>query len=861
MGILGALFAGVSGLDVYSNSIEVVGNNIANANTSGFKASRAEFSDILASSLSGSSSGSQIGRGVQLSAVSAKFTQGSFESTSSGTDLAIDGKGFFIVKNNDGTFYSRAGQFNINAKGLLVNARGDRVQGVVLDASGNPSGANGDLNLQVTNSPPKKTAKVDFIANLNASEPVLGSKGNNTSGGAVASRFQFSAVGGSANNTILFNDGSARTANLITNGALVDGVQYTGAQVATAIKTAMEATNAGADTYTVAYNTATKKFDITSPATNSNAVTLSHSAAGSTASAHLGFSNTDDTLATGATVSSDSQVQFNVLGSRNSFTFSIDGGYYVGTGLPSDSGALTATLTAGAYTADELAQEIEVQMNKADDSGSAIDRVRAVRVTYDSTKEKFTISSQTSGAERTISVPSDSNSITIPPSSVRLKESLLGVLGTTNMNDADTFSFATGFNDSIRVDFDSGGGGAASSISLIATGGLTNGAVVTGQQVATALSTALSTDPNGTFTVAYDTTANTFKITAGGGNGESVDILWADGTTTAEVDLGFTTTTTVAAAGTVTGTALTTLINARSNVILDGTGGFDVTDPANLTSSSFSTSLPMYDSLGTAHSILIYFRKIGENIWEYNGTMKGSDIAGPTGVAALEQVLYGRLWFTESGKLDIEDKFVGPTNPDGTTNLSDGNTAFSPGNNGFTFPKLNRFNFEGGAAQDQLVSFDFGTSITTDSTATGGLDGVTQFAGQSAIINQTQDGFTTGTLQGIAVGRNGNISGSFSNGQTSNLARIVLGNFNAPQGLSSRGSSLYAATQNSGQAILGQATTAGFGLILSNSIELSNVDIAEEFVKLIQDQQAFQANARIISSTEKLLEEVVNLTR
>ncbi len=122
MGILGALFSGVSGLDVYSNSIEVVGNNIANTNTAGFKASRAEFSDILAQSLSGAGSGSQIGRGVQLSAVSTQFTQGSFETTSSGTDLAIDGSGFFIVQNNDGVFYTRAGQFNVNSQGLLVNS-------------------------------------------------------------------------------------------------------------------------------------------------------------------------------------------------------------------------------------------------------------------------------------------------------------------------------------------------------------------------------------------------------------------------------------------------------------------------------------------------------------------------------------------------------------------------------------------------------------------------------------------------------------------------------------------------------------------------------------------------------------------
>jgi flagellar hook protein FlgE len=221
MGILGALFSGVSGLDVYSNSIEVIGNNIANTNTSGFKASRAEFSDILAQSLSGAGSGSQIGRGVQLSAVSTQFTQGSFETTSSGTDLAIDGSGFFIVKNNDGVFYTRAGQFNVNAQGLLINSRGDRVQGVLLDTSGNPSGTVQDLNLTVTNSPPKITSQVNFVANLDASEAVLGTAGKVTSGNVVNDRFQFIT---GTNDVLLWNDSVAdRTASLTTDGGLVSG--------------------------------------------------------------------------------------------------------------------------------------------------------------------------------------------------------------------------------------------------------------------------------------------------------------------------------------------------------------------------------------------------------------------------------------------------------------------------------------------------------------------------------------------------------------------------------------------------------------------------------------------------------------
>jgi len=862
MGILGALFAGVSGLDTYSSSIEVIGNNIANANTAGFKGSRAEFSDILASSLSGGSSGNQIGRGVQLAAVTTQFTQGSFETTSSGTDLAIDGKGFFIVANNDGVFYTRAGKFTINAEGILVNSRGDRVQGVILDVAGNPSGTTGDLNLTVTNAPPQKTSSVNFVANLDASDAVLGSRGTLTSGGAIKDRFQF--ISGT-NDVIAFNDGTDKTASLITDGLLVSGVQYTGAEVATALKLALETRNAGGDTYTVAYNQGVRKFEITNNSANGNPITLRHSDAASTVSDDIGFSTAaNDILAVGDQAISDNQVQFNVVLSRNVFTFSIDGASYIGTKLPSDAGALQATVATGGFTADGLSQAIQTAINNADNTAQ-INRVRAVSVTYNGAAvvDKFQISSQTAGATRVINIPSDSNSFTVLGSSFRVNESLLGVLGLTNLNDTDTFTFTTGFNDKFSFDFDTTAGPGAVNISLIGptAGLLTNGAVVTAKEVAVAIKAALEladTTAN-TYTVTFDSTVKKFDIKKDAG--PTFSLLWATtaaalGTTSRAADtLGYTDddATTAALVNLISDTALTTAIANRSSLITDGAGSFEVTDPSKLTSSSFSTSVTLFDSLGSPHSITLFFRKIGENIWEYNGTVRGDDLTGPTDNGENEQVLFGRLWFTESGSLDIEDKFLGPVNADNTLNLAD--------KNGFLFPRANRFNFEGGSAANQQIDFDFGTSITTDASVTGGLDGVTQFAGQSAVNNQTQNGFTTGTLQAIGVGRNGNITGQFTNGQTRDLARIILANFNAPQRLSIQGSSLFSGTQASGQPILGQAARAGFGSVLSNSIELSNVDIAEEFVKLIQDQQAFQANARVISTTEDLLDEVVNLTR
>jgi flagellar hook protein FlgE len=125
MGISSSLFSGISGLSSQGNAMSVIGDNIANVNTIGFKASRTTFEDVLSQSVSTASGSSQIGRGAALSDVDL-FQQGSFESTSNATDLAIGGNGFFMVspQNSETNYYTRAGQFRFDADGFFVNPAG-----------------------------------------------------------------------------------------------------------------------------------------------------------------------------------------------------------------------------------------------------------------------------------------------------------------------------------------------------------------------------------------------------------------------------------------------------------------------------------------------------------------------------------------------------------------------------------------------------------------------------------------------------------------------------------------------------------------------------------------------------------------
>jgi len=260
-------------------------------------------------------------------------------------------------------------------------------------------------------------------------------------------------------------------------------------------------------------------------------------------------------------------------------------------------------------------------------------------------------------------------------------------------------------------------------------------------------------------------------------------------------------------------------------------GAFDVNDPDN--TSNFSSSITVYDSLGNGHVINIYFRKSSEsssgNTWQWFAVVGASDSAsGATQVQA-----WGTLTFDTNGALSSESSITYP--------LSSGG-----------------FDFAGGASQGQKISFDFGESQAEGGT---GLDGTTQFGSNSTTIFQSQDGYASGFLQSITIADDGVITGVFTNGQTRSVAQIALAKFMAPTELTKMGGNLYAESYASGQPIISTPGESGTGKVLSNTLELSNVDLAEEFVKMILSQRGFQANSRIITTTDELLTEMVNMKR
>lgn len=313
-------------------------------------------------------------------------------------------------------------------------------------------------------------------------------------------------------------------------------------------------------------------------------------------------------------------------------------------------------------------------------------------------------------------------------------------------------------------------------------------------------------------------------------------------------------------------------INLDPNDLVLGGAGFSALDP--ITTSNFQTGIRTFDSLGNPRDLTVYFRKSATaNEWfYYAGTTRDQislgaypapfsamgTTAGPADqFVALQS---GTLRFTTGGLLDVES----------TTALNvffdaDGNGAINGAETTAVPTPANAagFAFNGGAATGQAIVFDFGTSITTD----GGLgsDQTTQFGGTAATGSNSfprfvsQDGYTAGSLQDIAIDDDGFVSGRFSNGQTVRLAQVALASFANENGLTRIGSNNFTETLESGTAVFGSPNQGGFGSVRSGFLELSNTDLAEEFVRLILSQRAFQANTRTISTTNELLASLVVL--
>ena len=169
----------LSGLQAASTSLQVLGNNISNSNTVGFKGSNAQFADAYASALANTASTGQVGIGTQVQQIAQQFTQGNIQTTNNPLDVAINGNGFFQLNYNGALVYSRDGQFNLDANGYIVDGAGGQVQGT-LASNGVLTGAQGALQINQASLPPQATSGLGLSLNLSsASTPISGAFNTN----------------------------------------------------------------------------------------------------------------------------------------------------------------------------------------------------------------------------------------------------------------------------------------------------------------------------------------------------------------------------------------------------------------------------------------------------------------------------------------------------------------------------------------------------------------------------------------------------------------------------------------------------------------------------------------------------------
>jgi len=227
-----------------------------------------------------------------------------------------------------------------------------------------------------------------------------------------------------------------------------------------------------------------------------------------------------------------------------------------------------------------------------------------------------------------------------------------------------------------------------------------------------------------------------------------------------------------------------------------------------------NTAITIYDRNGEAHVLTMTFTRVGTSAWELTASL-------PPGVASMADDIVTNITFGTDGSL------LTAGGGSGTGGDPDIEIVF-------------------GATGSQTIDLDFGS----------GIDGVTQFGGPATAQAISQDGFASGTLADVIVTENGNVNGVFTNGQSRTYGQIALASFSNPGGLKKEGGNMYSSSVNSGLAQIGGAGGSG-GVIQSGVLETSNVDLAEEFVRMIEAQRGYQASARIIRASEELLQSLL----
>jgi flagellar hook-basal body protein len=812
MGVSSSLYASISGLSTMGNAMSVLGDNVSNVNTIAFKSSRATFQDVLSQSVATAAGAAQVGRGVTMTTIDGIFAQGSFESTSTATDLAIGGQGFFMLRaagSAEADMYTRAGEFRFDKEGNLVNPTGNFVQGWTIDpTSGEVQGTIGDINLGKS-TPPVATTNVQVIANLDSR------KNNETTELNL-----FDAWNGT-------NPALAVPTSPIASNAF----EYT-----TAIK-AYDSKGASHD-LTVYFDRTTKdnqwEFLVTcNPVEDKRVLSTGRDAAG-----NLNGTNDLASIYTPDTT-------YNYVNHKGA------GALLYGKIDFSTSGAI-----------DKIAAWNVPPDGKVDPAQTAN------RVTLSNTDQYYSFDTNFTGATTNQSIALNLGA-RYSGQSTAVNQVL--VSGSGGYTDAGITPIT---KETLWSQVKDSSGISVTPLTTVNfTGYKNNGAAVVGSYVLTAggkvqdLLDAMNLTFGATCTI---DAAGRIKMTdnTGGTSGLAVTTFaFAAGSQPFGVSTN----------NGAPGSSTFNITTSKREVISTGRAVTTAGGSTPITADTLLTSV--YDSLGANLAGPV---PGPANTLTFNGTRGdgtpvaaavftvGTDFGPPLTASAganatvrellswLENTFNAEASIDGAGRLVLTDRkadqvggvYTSALTVTDCTCSAAAKIPFGTAANDFTVV-LADTSGEDGSLAGETTSLAFSTEALS----------TTQYANGSTTIFQDQNGFAAGFLQSVAVDTGGTITGNYSNGQVLKKAKVALASFNNLAGLEKEGGNVFRQTTASGAPVTGAPGSNGLGSISPNSLEQSNVDLGAEFVKLITTQRGFQANSKIITTTDEMLADLINIKR
>ncbi len=840
-----SLWSGVSGLQAHQVAMDVEGNNISNVNTKGFKYSRADFGTMFSQTVKiataptdgrGGSNPLQIGLGVSVSSTTRIHSQGSVQTTNKNTDVAINGDGFFMVSDDGGLtrYLTRDGDFKLDAYGNFVNNAGFVVQGwninwdtQSIDSSRSPQNIFIDPGMHI---PAAKSTEVAIKANLNSGLNI---------GTSSRNLYALDSVHG-------WNNKTQRPEDENDTGTT---------QFYTTSKNSVEVTEKGVDAGSlfnangtglnlrdgqgiwVSY--ADAKFTTDKPANVNVFDPNNHT----NQNGSIFWGDKDNAVNLDITLNGVNIQNANIrsldeaIAYINTFTAPTD--TRDGTGVKAvkkaDGSGIEFVNDNADGTTDNM-KNINLTVHQANTAGerhqinwvAANNNFTATSAKNNANSVWIPTAANVNGNAESIQIitahkyvyssnpvdigpmynpdggpqfqPGVGNNAPTDPASLNYWNAIQGSL---KNSDARTFRTTEDLRELLQRD-------ARYGVDYDGDGFKTYDPDDINQAVKVVVT------ENGNFAISNANETSTIPANAGAG---------ANAATTNPKNMSFNITAYSNKQGTVsTNDAFAKIFKAFDGVL---TVGGQIKESEQLKLSAFSAGLEIYDSLGSKHTLEVQFVK-------QSTTQDG-----------------GNEW---QMIIRVPEPAEINTTGEGPTNIIVGTARFNnDGSLASYTPKTINFSPNNGAAPNQQIKLSFGTS--------GSNDGLVSSNSASTLTGQATDGYTSGNLKpdAIRVDDKGNILGEFTNGKTFAVAKIAMASVANNSGLEEIGGNLFKVTANSGNIVVGEAGTGGRGEMKTSALEMSNVDLSRSLTELIIIQRGYQANSKTISTSDQMLQTLIQL--